>query len=206
VREAKDELTPSERVFVDEYLVDRNGTRAYRAAFPGVAARSARTLASRLLAKVHIRDEIRAARRAQQIRTKVTADGVIRELSRIAFSDLIDYFDADGNPLPPHKVPRDARRAIAAARVVSEKVTTTRRGKTTTRVRTRVLHYCLHDKCSALDELATHLGVRRDVSPLEALLGLMPPGLAAQLRAALAQYVEDGHQAGEPGPRCASAF
>ncbi len=35
-------LTPSEAVFVREYLIDLNGTRHYQIAFPTVSVRSAR--------------------------------------------------------------------------------------------------------------------------------------------------------------------
>lgn len=53
-RQAKDSV-------VAEYLIDFNGTRAYRAAFPDVTPDSARVLACRLLAKVHIQEAIAAA-------------------------------------------------------------------------------------------------------------------------------------------------
>src|SRR5947209_3600953 len=86
-------LTPRERRFVDEYLVDLNATRAYRAAFPNAGYAAAKVGASRLLAKATLRAEIRAAREAQQRRARVSADAVLRELARIAFSDVVNLLD-----------------------------------------------------------------------------------------------------------------
>jgi phage terminase small subunit len=43
-------LTEKQKLFVDEYLIDLNATRAYKVAYPNIKNdHSARTLASRLL-------------------------------------------------------------------------------------------------------------------------------------------------------------
>ena len=52
-------MTPSERKFADEWLIDCNGTRAYMAAYPHVKnSKSAGTLATKLLAKAGVREYI----------------------------------------------------------------------------------------------------------------------------------------------------
>lgn len=52
-------LTEKQKLFVDEYLIDLNATRAYKAAYPNIKNdHSARTLASRLLTKVDIKTYI----------------------------------------------------------------------------------------------------------------------------------------------------
>ena len=43
---------------------------------------------------------------------------VLLEEARIAFSDLRQLCDAAGEPLPPHRLPEDAARAVAAMEVV----------------------------------------------------------------------------------------
>lgn len=49
-------LTEKQKIFVDEYLIDLNATRAYKVAYPNIKNdHSARTLASRLLTKVDIK-------------------------------------------------------------------------------------------------------------------------------------------------------
>ena len=52
-------MTDKQRKFADEYLFDCNATRAYLAAYPNIKnEHSARTLASRLLAKVDVKKYI----------------------------------------------------------------------------------------------------------------------------------------------------
>lgn len=49
-------LTEKQKIFVDEYLIDLNATRAYKVAYPNIKNdHSAGTLASRLLTKVDIK-------------------------------------------------------------------------------------------------------------------------------------------------------
>lgn len=80
-------LDAREQRFVDEYLVDLNGSQAYMRAVPGTAEKTARTMASRLLAKVDVQAAISAGQAAMQERTQVTAERVVREIALIAFAD-----------------------------------------------------------------------------------------------------------------------
>jgi hypothetical protein len=186
-------LTPNEQRFVDEYLIDLNATRAYRTAYPAATYQSARVLAARLLAKVRIRDEIKAARAAQQNRTRVRADAVLRALAAAAFSDVGDLFDADGNPLPARRVPLHARRALQAVRVRPERTTTrttvARRGGATVTtevtVTTQLIEFRFADKVAALDKLCRYLGLDESIPPLDRLLEALPADLAAAVRARL---------------------
>src|SRR5437868_5038248 len=98
-------LTPSERRFVDEYLVDLNATRAYLAAHPRTTYAAARVGGSRLVAKANVAAELKAGRDAQQRRTRVRADAVLRELCRVAFSDPVYIVGSDDRLLPLRRVP-----------------------------------------------------------------------------------------------------
>lgn len=52
----KDDLTDKQKKFIEEYLIDMNGTRAYRAAYPTVKKNeTAAALASRLLTKAKVK-------------------------------------------------------------------------------------------------------------------------------------------------------
>lgn len=52
-------MTDKERKFADEYLIDCNATRAYKAAYPNIKNEgSAKTLGSKLLSKVNVREYI----------------------------------------------------------------------------------------------------------------------------------------------------
>lgn len=78
-------LTPKQQRFVDEYLVDMNGTQAaIRAKY---SPDTARQMAAENLSKPYIQLAIAEARKAQQERTHISADKVVAELALIAFAD-----------------------------------------------------------------------------------------------------------------------
>ena len=55
----KDDLTDKQKKFIEEYLIDMNGTRAYRAAYPSVKKNeTAAALASRQLTKAKVKKAI----------------------------------------------------------------------------------------------------------------------------------------------------
>jgi phage terminase small subunit len=114
-------LSPRERRFVDEYIVDLKGARAAVAA--GYGARSAHVTASRLLRKANIQAAIEAAFAARQQRTHATADATVRELARVAYSDISAYFDDSGRLRPLHELSPDQRAAIASVKVVRKNLT-----------------------------------------------------------------------------------
>lgn len=78
-------LTPKAQSFVNEYLVDMNGTQA--AIRAGYSVRSAAEQAYDLLRKPQVWAAITAARKAQMERTQVDADRVVREAWNIAIAD-----------------------------------------------------------------------------------------------------------------------
>ena len=78
-------LTPLQQRFVDEYLVDLNGTQA--AIRAGYSADTARQMASENLSKPYIQVAIADARQRQQERTHIQADRVVLEAWNIVFAD-----------------------------------------------------------------------------------------------------------------------
>lgn len=76
-------------LFVREYLVDRNGTRAAIAA--GYAPRSASVTSCRLLRNAKVRAEVSQQTERRLERLEVTADAVIQELAKIGFANMKDY-------------------------------------------------------------------------------------------------------------------
>ena len=85
-------LTAKQKMFIDEYLIDLNATRAYKAAYPKCKTeRSARTNGSRLLTNANIQEEITKQQQKIQERTQITQDMIVQELAKIAFSNATDY-------------------------------------------------------------------------------------------------------------------
>lgn len=79
------DLSPRVQRFVDEYLIDFNGTQA--AIRAGYSAATAQEQSSRLLSNVMVKQAVSAARKAQQERTQVEADKVVLEAWNIMTAD-----------------------------------------------------------------------------------------------------------------------
>ena len=102
-------LPPMQDRFVDEWLIDFNGTQA--AIRAGYSERSARSIAGRLLTKDNIQREISRRQRDLQKRTEVSQDRVVKELARIAFADAAVVCVTDFD-----KLTDDQRAAIQGVR------------------------------------------------------------------------------------------
>jgi phage terminase small subunit len=161
-------MTPRQRRFVFEYLIDANGAQA--AVRAGYARRWAALRALRLVQTPQVRALIDAERAARAARTGLSPERVFDEFVRIAFAEIsrIVAWDEGGATLKDWRAlaPGDAA-AIAALAVDGA-------GRVSVR---------LHDKGAALAALARRLGlieVRRR-TPVEALAA------AAQARALIAR-------------------
>lgn len=80
--------------FIQEYLVDLNGTQAYLRAKPGAKETTARTEASKWLAKPYIAAAVAKAMEARSKRTEVSADIAVKEAWAILTADpreLMEY-------------------------------------------------------------------------------------------------------------------
>jgi phage terminase small subunit len=86
-------LSPKIKRFVAEYLIDLNATQA--AIRAGYSPKTAKAQGSRLLTKADVQHAIGAGSGKRLITAEVSAERVLRELQRIAFSDLRTYFDGD---------------------------------------------------------------------------------------------------------------
>ena len=89
-------MTDKQKLFADEYLIDLNATRAYKAAYPRVKNdNTAGASAARLLRNAKIAEYIkeRMAERAERI--EVSQDDVVKELAAIGFTKtaLVNEFE-----------------------------------------------------------------------------------------------------------------
>lgn len=175
------DLTAKQRAFVDEYLVDLNATQA--AIRAGYSEKSADSQAAQLMANPKVAAEVQTALDKRATRTEVTADRVIAELARIAFSDLRDVARWNEDALSlidSESLTEDAARALR------EVVATTSQTEHGT---TNRLHVKQHDKLKALELLGKHLGMfsaKLDVSvsgglTLTALARMVEPEGAGEI-------------------------
>jgi phage terminase small subunit len=99
-------LTARQMRFVEEYLIDLNGTKA--AIRAGYSKMTARIIASQNLKKRNIATAIAKAQQARSERTGITQDRVLLELERLAFSNIDHYLVDDAGHValstdaPPH--------------------------------------------------------------------------------------------------------
>ena len=146
-------LSPRRARFVVEYLVDLNATQA--AIRAGYSPHTAKQQGSRLLTDVDVSRAIAGGQRELAERHNVDADRVLTEYARIAFSDITDYGDVfvtgeiDFDSLPPGT-------SAALADLV---VDTFAEGKNEEARRVRRVRVKLHNKLTALEALAKHLGL-----------------------------------------------
>ena len=178
-------LTEDEQRFCDEYLVDRNATRAYHATYNCDYATAA-TAGPHLRHRPNVAREIAGMIRAQRVRLQLNADAVLKELCRCAFSDMYQVVDPQTHLLRnPRHIPLDTRRAVSEIRMTRERTTRSQANTTTTAVTESVVTVKFWNKIDALGKLAKHLGLDTEVTPLDALLRLLPASVAAEVRAAL---------------------
>ena len=196
-------LTANQRIFVGEYLIDRNASRAYKVAFPDASYGTCRTQGRRLLTKPYIREEIRAAAESQQRRTQIRADDALREAARIAFADPYYLFQADGFTLRPmHEIPIETRRVIAKLKTKLDREVPfgprqldlicphCNQGFCHTVdmvTRHETMEFRFVPKGIGLDKLFKYLGLHQEIPPLEILLASFPKPLADKVRKAMAE-------------------
>ena len=87
-------LTEKQQRFVDEYLIDLNGTQA--AIRAGYSVKTAQEQASRLLSNVMVQQAIAKRMAERSKRTGINQDRVVLELAKIAFVKMTDIVDDHG--------------------------------------------------------------------------------------------------------------
>ncbi|MBC1231503.1 terminase small subunit [Listeria booriae] len=142
-------LTDKQSKFVDEYLVDLNATQA--AIRAGYSERTAGSQGQRLLKNVEIQNAIAERQKILSEKTSITAQKVLNEYAKIAFSDIKEVlsWDEDG------RVSVYQSERIDTSFVQSIQQTTTESDFATI----YKLNVKLYDKQKALDALSKHLGL-----------------------------------------------
>jgi phage terminase small subunit len=152
------ELTPRQRRFCEEYLVDLNASAAARRA--GYSVTTAYSIGQENLKKPEIAVEIQRHMEARSKRTEITADQVITELGKIAFANMLNYITIqdDGTAVVDFSmVDRDQG---AVMREVTIETYAEGRGDDTQTVKR--IKFALYDKKGALELLARHFGLLVD--------------------------------------------
>ncbi len=140
-------LTPKRDKFVDEYLLDLNGTQA--AIRAGYSVKTANPTAARLLANVSVQEALVERRQIIAAGLEITPEKIIAEYAKIAFANMGTYvvWGPQGATMRESgDLSGDQQAAVAEVTEISGEKSTTVRFK-------------LHDKLKALDSLVKVLGI-----------------------------------------------
>ncbi len=149
-------LTKKQQAFVQEYLIDLNGTQAALRA--GYSKDSAPVVGCENLKKPNIQQAIQEEMEKRQERTRVTQDKVVQELAKIAFSNMRSFVkwgpDKVWGSSEVTLIDSDQLTAEDAACVSEISQSPNQYGN--------VVKFKLHDKKAALELLGRHLGMFSD--------------------------------------------
>ncbi len=148
---SKNELSPKQERFCQEYIIDLNGTQA--AIRAGYSPKTANEQSAQLLAKLSIKSRVDELNNGIKDKLIITAERVLAELARLATMDIAKAFDGEGNLLDIKDMPEDVRRAIASIEVAESEVD----GRITT---TKKIKFW--DKNKSLETCARHLKMLTD--------------------------------------------
>lgn len=178
-------LTTKQAAFVQEYLIDLNGTQA--AIRAGYSEKTAQAIATENLTKPLIKEAIADAMAKRAERTEITQDRVLRELAKIGFSDLSGAvswgskevafgYDADGQRLPADQIMNAAliQRELApfVEAIPSDMLDEATRGAIAEVALTKDgLRIKMHDKRAALADIGRHLGMFKEIREHSGLNG-----------------------------------
>lgn len=93
-------LTDKQKLFADEYLIDLNATRAYKAVYKSVKNdKTARANGSRLLTNANVAKYVNQRMNDREKRTEITKDKGLAELAAIAFAKGSDFAKVVDEPI-----------------------------------------------------------------------------------------------------------
>lgn len=103
-------LTDKQQRFIEEYPVDFNASAAAQRA--GYSPRTCGAAGHNLLKDDRIQKALGKHVKKLADKAEVTVERVLKEYARLAFFDIAELFDENGNMLALQDMPEDARRAI----------------------------------------------------------------------------------------------
>lgn len=167
-------MTDKQLIFANEYLIDLNGTRAYKEAYPSVKNdNTAAAAATRLLHTPEVEKYINERIKDRLERIEVTQDDVIQELAAIAFANESEYAKvvtkpvmiktSDGEYVPA--LDSEGNQMYYQAVEITETDELTRRQiKAISGIKQgkNGIELTTYDKVKALELLGRHLGMFKD--------------------------------------------
>lgn len=152
---ARKVLTPKQRRFCEEYVVDNNGKQA--AIRAGYSAKSAEVHASRMLSNAKVQEYVAELKLQIAERNGVTVDRVVQELANIAFGTIGAFFRilSDGTPVLD-MTGATAEQIATLSEISTEEYVVGKGEDAQPAIRVKIKQ---HSKLKALELLGQHLGM-----------------------------------------------
>lgn len=161
-------LTPKESRFIQEYLLDLNA--AHAAIRAGYSEHTAKEIGYQILKKEAVQEAVTKAITQRSKRTQITQDKVLKELARIAFSDMDDFaLVEDGKLTLIDSTARKSGRSKVIKKITqSESQSSGVEGSSSSMSQGLELH----DKLKALELLGKHLKMFKDTIDIQGKMTL----------------------------------
>ncbi len=155
-------LTDKQKLFADEYLIDLNATRAYKAVYKTCKKdETARVNGSKLLTNTNVSNYISERMKEREKRTEITQDSVLKELAKIGYADIKNYLkyktaksvvghDDDGTPILDYRIIIDMLDSDDVDTSAIQEVSLSKDG---------TFKFKLYDKQKSLELIGKHLGM-----------------------------------------------
>lgn len=161
-------MTDKQKIFCNEYLIDMNATRAYKVAYPNCKKdKTARANSSRLIAKANIQAYITERMEDREERTQITQDMVINELAKIAFFNIKDIFNENGDLKAIKEIDDKSAGAISSVKILQKAGAMKLEiggDIPLQHIPEQTVEIKLNDKKGALELLGKHLGMFKETN------------------------------------------
>jgi phage terminase small subunit len=152
---SESDLTESNKVFCREYILDWNGSRAYKVAYPNVTDGTARANASDLLTKPNIQAYIESIQKDLEKTAGISRLKVLNEHMKLAFNSIAHLHNTWVERKKFDELTEDQKSCIAE---ISTQVRTIMGNEDSESIQVEFVKIKLYDKQKALDSITKMLG------------------------------------------------
>jgi phage terminase small subunit len=152
---SESDLTESNKVFCREYILDWNGSRAYKVAYPEISEDAARAGASRLLTKDNIQTYIEEIQKDLEKIAGISRLKVLNEHMKLAFNSIAHLHNTWIERKSFDQLTEDQKSCIAE---ISTQIRSITGSEDSVPVQVEFVKIKLYDKQKALDSISKMLG------------------------------------------------
>lgn len=162
-------MTNAQKRFCDEYLIDFNATRAYKAVYKSCRKdETANVNGSKLLRNTKVKEYIAEKQKEIQERNKITQDTIIQELAKIALFNIKDIYNENGTLKKVTELDDDTAKAISGVKILQKagamkiSLSKTNDEIPLEHIPEQTVEFKTNDKTRALELLGKHLGMFKE--------------------------------------------